>query len=772
MFIRLVAFRIRNYRSIIDTDWCPLASDNISILIGQNESGKTSVLEALQSFYDNELNEDVLRSDNSYPEVSCKFVVVGGETLSDLLKISKLPEELQENAKKQKHFTLTRQWENSKNSLLFLSHDEIYSFYKEKQEKEKRLEEASSKEIEELLCKSDTIFKNLELAESDKIEAQKTLTESRKALEFAQKQLRKAKKPDLKLIAEKEVNFSQIQYQDNEINFSNKVDEFEKFKLVANELSEKIQSANNYQQTLWAFNKLKDDLNESNLALTSLEHLYELSTVDKDKRAIQSKLNKQRSKDNKLRDQHKQAKAELKLARLIAIKIFNGSFGLKQAENEAKKELQHTDNIYSIEIIGEQLFSLIPIFEFFEDFSGLLPNKIDLEDILNENSNVEGYKAARNFLRIAGLDPSFFREKNNRILKQRIETLNSDVTINFQDYWSQNVGKDNRIKLHFELEHYDYTVPEKSGKPYLEFWIKDKQERLYPKQRSRGVRWFLSFYLELKATATIKKGQRVLLIDEPGLSLHARAQEDVLKVFEDLKSSMQIIYCTHSPHLVKPEKIYRILAVQRANESDDKSETIVFEPNKLSEATADTLTPLYSLMGLRLNSQQFVQSHNVLLPDTITYYYLSWLSKIVPDIPKIHFIPASYEKNIPVLVNIFAGWQLKYGIVLFSSTSKTILNDLKDQTLLKDESSICHLKEFQFIEDIFSAIDFKKYILLKRVGITDMNSEYISINNLSRKILATNFVNQINESKITFKDFDQTSQENIKAMFDRIIQLI
>ncbi len=151
--------------------------------------------------------------------------------------------------------------------------------------------------------------------------------------------------------------------------------------------------------------------------------------------------------------------------------------------------------------MGRQIYNYLPVFEFFEDFSSLLPNKIDLEDLLNENRQAEGYNAAQNFLRVAGLTSDFFREKNHRILKQMIENLNSEITINFQDYWCQQVGKDDKIRLNFELEHYDNSIPEKSGKPYLEFWIKDKQERLYPKQRSRGVRWFLSFYLELKATA-------------------------------------------------------------------------------------------------------------------------------------------------------------------------------------------------------------------------------------------------------------------------------
>jgi hypothetical protein len=95
----------------------------------------------------------------------------------------------------------------------------------------------------------------------------------------------------------------------------------------------------------------------------------------------------------------------------------------------------------------------------FEDFSSLLPNRIDLDDIFMENSHVEGIKAARNFLTIAGLNEKFFDVQNNRILKQKIEKLNNEITLNFQDYWRQNLGKQNKIKINFELEHYDFSHP-------------------------------------------------------------------------------------------------------------------------------------------------------------------------------------------------------------------------------------------------------------------------------------------------------------------------
>jgi predicted ATP-dependent endonuclease of OLD family len=75
--------------------------------------------------------------------------------------------------------------------------------------------------------------------------------------------------------------------------------------------------------------------------------------------------------------------------------------------------------------------------------------------------------------------------------------------------------------------------------------------------------------MELKASASNNKKQLVLLVDEPGVSLHARAQEDVLKVFDDIKDRIQVIYTTHSPHLVEINRLHR-LAVQRMIRQHEK----------------------------------------------------------------------------------------------------------------------------------------------------------------------------------------------------------
>jgi hypothetical protein len=317
------------------------------------------------------------------------------------------------------------------------------------------------------------------------------------------------------------------------------------------------------------------------------------------------------------------------------------------------------------------------------------------------------------------------------------------------------------------------------GRPYIEFWIKDDQERLYPKQRSRGVRWFLSFYLELKASAIENRDRsRVFLIDEPGLSLHARAQEDVLKVFEDIKEDIQIIYTTHSPHLINMSKLYRLLAVQRAMEDDIKSETVLFDAKSLNEASTDTLSPIYTLMGTKLSDHQFVKKkNNVIVEDTTTYHYLKTIFSLIDFNKEIYFLPATDVLNVPALVNMLMGWKLDFIVLLDDDDDgNLVFNDLKTNIFHNNEKlaarKIIKLEGINCIEDLFSTIDFKNLILHQRVGITESNSEYIENNNLSRTQLTSNFVLHLQNNNIRFEDFDEETQENIKLLVQKLDRVL
>ena len=403
------------------------------------------------------------------------------------------------------------------------------------------------------------------------------------------------------------------------------------------------------------------------------------------------------------------------------------------------------------------------------------PNRVDMEDIVTGNEMVEGYKAARNFLTIAQLDYKFFQQPSSRILKQKIENLNHSLTLNFQDFWQQSIGQNNKIRIQFELEHYNASFGEKAGKPYLEFWIKDAGERLYPKQRSRGVRWFLSFYMELRASASLSNKPMILLVDEPGVSLHARAQEDVLKVFEDIKDKIQVIYTTHSPHLVDINKLHRVLAVQRDDHDTLRSNTRILDPLRLSAATPDTLTPLQSIMGNPLISEGFSSGHlNLIVNDIGTFYMLSAVLMVTGYKGKVSLIPSTEVSAIPLMCNILMGWGLKFAVILFSNDEERKMEEFLGQKMFRTEKNAGDLfirleDSFLNAEDLLSTLDFKNHVAGTREGITVSNSIYMKEKELPRNFLLSKFLSNIKSGTLTQKDFDEETLENFR-MFAALVK--
>lgn len=771
--MKISAFQIKNYRSIVDSGKCYLSPDNITALIGQNESGKTSVLEALRSFYEGQISDDVLRSDLTFPDITCVFQLEEDERLGDYIDMTGLPAELHESIFPKQELALKRTWLNARKCKITIADPVLMEFYESQENHKNEITKKIIHILPELVKQSEVASRELEGMENSIEQAKSNLNAVFIRFEELKRIVNKAKKPDVQISAQSELESTQQKLTEAETTLKEKLALLEEKKTAMQELAEKLSICKSFNDISSTVSALSEEVKVKSSLVQDAEHLLELSSSEKESRLITKRLEQLRESHAKSLNELEAQSDQLSLKRIIADKILAGK-KYKESENEALNEYKLEKSYTTAEELGNHIFKMVPVFEFFEDFSSLLPNKIDLEDLLNQNTYAEGYKAARNFLCVAGLNADFFREKNHRILKQKIENLNSEITIDFQDYWRQSVGKNDKIRIHFELEHYDNTKPEKSGKPYLEFWIKDKQERLYPKQRSRGVRWFLSFYLELKATAKENTVDRVMLIDEPGLSLHARAQEDVLKVFEDLRDHLQIIYCTHSPNLIDLKKLYRIMAVQRAKDADEKSETIILDARYLNEASSDTLSPIYSLMGTRLNDRQFIfPKNNLIVEDSVTLHYIDAMAKLYDFEGLAHFIPSSGAENIPTMANILFGWKIDFGVLVMDNpVNNQQIGVLKATTFFPNPEiagkKIRCFEGFSGIEDLFSTIDFKRFILKQRIGITIPNTEYIGSNNLSRIILVSDFCSKLQKEGTQYKDFDEETRENFGKLFQLI----
>ncbi len=770
--MKLLAFRIQNFRSIVDTDWAELSPDNITGLIGQNESGKTSILEGLNSFYQGSISEDILRSDLSMPVVSCKFEITDRE-FNRILKEKELPNGVLKCVREQRTITLERIWHEDFSSRIEMGGDTIVELYELHNQKYQEKEEKIQARIDRILEQKEKAVVALKTANREKEEIMEAVEDSRAKISDLQKML-KGSPQQARPKIQKKIELEENSLEKLRTRLQNKKKETDEQQQKVREIEEQAKYAQASNEAQERFRKAKDDLNLAFHELAENQRIFEFAMSDKEKRAGRLQLDLSNEQHVKAVREFERCREEAITRKQLALKILQGK-DLSMAEREIRQEKPHINPYYSRVEAGNELFRYIPEFVLFEDFSSLLPNRIDLDDILSQNRKVEGYKAANNFLKISGLDSDFFKQFSHRILKQKIEKLNSEITINFQDYWRQKIGQHNKIRINFELEHYDHSHPEKSGHPFIEFWIRDQQERLYPKQRSRGVRWFLSFYLELKAAALEKESTgKLLLIDEPGLSLHARAQEDVLKVFEDIKSRIQIIYTTHSPHLIDLNKLYRLLAVQRAVEDYERSETMIFDAKSLTSASTDTLSPIYTLMGSRLSEQQFIQQkNNVILEDITAYYYISAFMKLRKALKKVYLLPATDVSNVGNLVNLLLGWGLEFVVVTEGDAEgNELYGELKLNLFGNDDKKadrkLISIGNDQCIEDLFSTIDFKKYILHQRIGIPESNSDFIKMNNLSRSILAANFVQTIQDQKLTFKDFDEETQGNVEHLMKEI----
>lgn len=772
--MKLSAFRIRNYRSIVDSDITYLSNDNITTLIGQNESGKTTVLEALHSFSTGNINEDILRSDGSFPVVECYFEF-DDKLLKDFLDFEKIPEGLRRKLAKKKNIWLERKWSSLPTSAFLCSDNDLVEFYEEKDEDDNNRVENIHREIRQINKETNQLRAEIQVFEKDRQDLLKETSEAEKQLNRIKKKLDRAKKPDIKEALDHEYEASNKIYVQKKIDFDEvlKILEEKKEKLEA--YGEKDVLAERFLDIKRQYYKDKERFDTCNDELDGFETIYNSTSESKDQLILHDNIQRVRREQQFLHQSYYDSKNALNFIERVAEKVLNGK-NTRIAESEVKIELSKRKATYTLEDIGNELYQHLPVFEFFEDFSSLLPNRIDLEELFTQNTQVEGYKAVENFLTIAGLSSEFFHQQNDRILKQKIENLNGEITINFHEFWSQKIGKQNKIHLNFELEHYNNTNSEKSGKPYLEFWIKDNYERLYPKQRSRGVRWFLSFYLELKATAVSQK-QKILLIDEPGLSLHAKAQQDVLKVFENLKHELQIIYCTHSSHLIDLDKMHRILAVQREEGDDLTSHSIILDAKSLKDANDDTLLPVFSMIsGQIVQGNHLIKEHNVIVEDISSYYFLNAFSKLLNTKLQIHYIPASGVTSIPVLANLLTAWRADFSVLLPGKPeAQKVFNELKSSIFIQDEQSAetkLIRMEKDAVVDMFSKFDFKKHILGKRAGIPESNSEYIEINNLSPNFLASDFAGKVDKGELTTSNFDEHTLAAIEDLLTQIHQSV
>lgn len=308
--------------------------------------------------------------------------------------------------------------------------------------------------------------------------------------------------------------------------------------------------------------------------------------------------------------------------------------------------------------------------------------------------------------------------ERTEVLIAQLEAAENQLTSKVLAYWSQN----RNLRMKFDVRPAQPEDPPgmTEGMNILGRVVDTRHNvSTLLGTRSRGFIWFFSFlawYSQLR-----KKGENViLLLDEPGLTLHAKAQADLLRYFEgELKPHHQLIYTTHSPFMVDPARFGRVRIVQDLsieNEShrlpDEEQGTKVI--TEVLKATQDSLFPLQAALGYEIHQTLFIGPNCLIVEGVSDLLYLQTMSALLEKQGRIGLsgdwtiTPVGGAGNVSTFVALIgAQTHLKVAVLVdFHKSDRQQIEHLYKSKLLKKQKSLTYADfaegEEADVEDMFS----------------------------------------------------------------------
>jgi len=227
-------------------------------------------------------------------------------------------------------------------------------------------------------------------------------------------------------------------------------------------------------------------------------------------------------------------------------------------------------------------------------------------------------------------------------------------------------------------------------------------------QRSEGFQWLVSFFVVFFAEAIVKHENAILLLDDPGLSLHGLKQRDFRSTLSRLAESNQTLYTTHSPFLVGPDELDLVRVVEM---TDRKVGTKIHTTITASDPAG--LLPLQEALGYDLAQSLFAQQRNLVLEGLTDYWYLDATAhllregNIVDLNEKIALVFANSAGKVVYYATILHAHKLKVAALLDSDSAgdqaaqqDTLVHTLGNKNILRTKDAYTGAVKNPEIEDL------------------------------------------------------------------------
>jgi predicted ATP-dependent endonuclease of OLD family len=226
-------------------------------------------------------------------------------------------------------------------------------------------------------------------------------------------------------------------------------------------------------------------------------------------------------------------------------------------------------------------------------------------------------------------------------------------------------------------------------------------------QRSEGFQWLVSFFVVFFAEAMDKHKNAILLLDEPGMSLHGLKQRDFRETISRLAETNQTIYTTHSPFLVGPDELDIVKVVEMKNRKEGtKVHTTI------SSSDPAGLLPLQEALGYDLAQSLFSQQRNLILEGITDYWYVDATANLLRESKdenlndKIALVFANSAGKVVYYATILYAHNLKVAALLDSDSAgdqaaqqENLVHTLGNKNILRTKDFVANVPKAE-IEDL------------------------------------------------------------------------